>query len=264
MINKSYFCTSDEDFIAVELINGTVQLQVNAGCETLVLENGSNMNDGEKHHVDIFIDGHDVVLRLDYCASATIEETEFKSHVIREDVCEVSGMIPGCGNEISTPAPLQLGGLMGEPSHYQTLGVTQTNFDGVISNVQNNGYLYDLYEPVVSEASVSGNLKTQAFCFEGENAVCRGNAKCVANMERLLYCDCAVGTFGDRCQFRYSIFQKNYRIEYAWSRKVINQPKWCKLMVRCKGVTCFCGETFVFARNVRKNSQCLLGNMCLF
>ena len=91
---------------------------------------------------------------------------------------------------------------MGEPSTYQTLGVTQTNFDGVILNVRNNGYVYDLYEPVVSEASVSGNLKTQAFCFEGGNAVCRGNAKCVANMEQFLYCDCAVGTFGDRCQFR--------------------------------------------------------------
>ena len=180
-----------------------MRLKVNAGCETLTLENGQNLNDGEQHHVDIFIHQHRTVLRLDYCVDATVNETEFKSHVIREDVCEVTGIIPGCGNEISTPAPLQIGGLIGDPTNYKAMGVTQTSFDGVVSNVENNGYLYDLYAPVISDASVSGNLKTQSFCFEGENAVCRGNAKCVATMTEFLYCNCEVGTFGDRCQFRF-------------------------------------------------------------
>ncbi len=185
--------------MAVELHNGTVRLHANSGCGTMLISIGEDLDDGVFHHVDVFINQHDVILRLDYCLDATIDETEFRSHVTREGVCQSSGRIPGCSNFITTPEVLQLGGAANHFLSYQS--VSYDYFDGVISDVTNNGFLYDLADPVHQLRTVAGNVKTDAFCFTNNEAVCFGNSRCVATFAQFIRCDCEVGRYGDRCQF---------------------------------------------------------------
>merc|ERR1712226_1614885 len=50
--------------------------------------------------------------------------------------------------------------------------------------------------------SVSGDIKTDALCYNGNTAVCEGNSKCVASMTQFYFCDCQPARYGDRCQFQ--------------------------------------------------------------
>ena len=62
--------------------------------------------------------------------------------------------IPGCGNFITTPQPLQLGGMATDKLPYQNL--SSDYFNGVISEVVSNGYVLDLAEPRILENSIIG------------------------------------------------------------------------------------------------------------
>ncbi|XP_061162553.1 neural-cadherin-like [Saccostrea echinata] len=152
-----------QDFIALSLIQGYLELIVNHGTGAVSLrvmgkDRGGItrmpvLNDGAWHHLNIIRKGREVTLTVDHCRNA-----QFDTHSeSREDrrPCEVTGSTSGQNKYLNVNHMLQMGGRYTTPDFPQ--GITQERFEGCIRNLYHNGELYDLYTSLNHPGENHGN-----------------------------------------------------------------------------------------------------------
>ncbi|XP_033753809.1 LOW QUALITY PROTEIN: neural-cadherin-like [Pecten maximus] len=139
------------DFIALELIKGYPQLQVDHGTGKVMMPlDGKDknqitrlkkLNDGVWHHIDIVRKGRMVTMTVDQCQASVFERMS-ESNEDRQP-CEITGSTRGRNKYLNVNTMLQMGGRYITPP-YPT-GITNQSFFGCIRNLYHNGELYDLY-----------------------------------------------------------------------------------------------------------------------
>ncbi|KAK3527997.1 hypothetical protein QTP86_013108 [Hemibagrus guttatus] len=128
-----------EDFMAIELIDGTPTLKINHGSGTLVLQLPGNVNVADRrwHRLDVRSNSKDMRFTLDRCAGATVMEMEgVGSWLTTEDhtSCEVTGVTPSLDRHLNGTQVLQLGGV-NENVPYIYPQLQHKHFTGCISNL---------------------------------------------------------------------------------------------------------------------------------
>ncbi|RXN33018.1 neural-cadherin-like protein [Labeo rohita] len=135
-----------EDFMAIELIDGTPTLKINHGSGTLVLQLPGNVNVADRrwHRLDVRSNSKEVRFTLDRCAGATIMEMEgVGSWLTTEDhtSCEVTGITPNMDKHLNVTQVLQLGGV-NENLPYIYPQLQHKHFTGCIRNLIVDSKIY--------------------------------------------------------------------------------------------------------------------------
>ncbi|WAR12271.1 CADN-like protein, partial [Mya arenaria] len=139
------------DYIALSLVDGYPELQVDHGSGVLTLtvdgrdQKGERylqkLDDGRWHHIDIIRKGKTVTLTVDRCDM--LDVNLIQDSAVDRSPCEVTGSSPGDNMFLNVNAMLQLGGRYATPS-YPT-AVRGNRYQGCVRNLVHNGQLYDLY-----------------------------------------------------------------------------------------------------------------------
>ncbi|XP_023671737.2 neural-cadherin isoform X2 [Paramormyrops kingsleyae] len=192
-----------EDFIAIELINGTPTLKINHGSGTLVLRLPGNVNTADRrwHRLDVRSDGKEVRFTLDRCTSGNILEMESVSNwVMTKDLsaCEVSGVTPNLDRYLNLTQVLQLGGV-NENLPYIYPQLQHKHFTGCIRNLVVDSKFYDLGSPADSQGSAPGCLLTDGNCLTMGYPSCGPRGRCQGEWGSFS-CQCVPGYSGHQCE----------------------------------------------------------------
>uniref|UniRef100_A0A8C9S0B3 Si:ch211-186j3.6 n=1 Tax=Scleropages formosus TaxID=113540 RepID=A0A8C9S0B3_SCLFO len=192
-----------EDFMAIELINGTPTLKVNHGSGTLVLQLPGNVDVADRrwHQLDMRSDGKEVQFTLDRCASGTVMEMEGVSNwLVTEDYssCEVSGITPNLDRQLNVTQVLQLGGV-NENLPYIYPQLQHKHFTGCIRNLLVDSKLYDLGSPADSQGSSPGCVLTDGNCASMGYPSCGPRGRCLSEWGSFS-CQCVPGFSGQQCE----------------------------------------------------------------
>uniref|UniRef100_A0A4W6FY89 Si:ch211-186j3.6 n=1 Tax=Lates calcarifer TaxID=8187 RepID=A0A4W6FY89_LATCA len=128
-----------EDFMAIELIDGTPTLKINHGSGTVVLQLPGNVNVADRrwHRLDVRSNSKEVRFTLDRCSGAAVMEMEgLGSWLTTEDhsSCEVMGVTPNTDRHLNMSQVLQLGGV-NEDIPYIYPQLQHKHFTGCIRNL---------------------------------------------------------------------------------------------------------------------------------
>ncbi|XP_036440182.1 neural-cadherin [Colossoma macropomum] len=192
-----------EDFMAIELIDGTPTLKINHGSGTLVLQLPGNVNVADRrwHRLDVRSNSKDVRFTLDRCAGATVMEMEgVGSWLTTEDhtSCEVTGVTPNLDRHLNVTQVLQLGGV-NENLPYIYPQLQHKHFTGCIRNLVVDSKLYDLGSPADSFSSSPGCLMTDSSCMNMGFPSCGTRGRCHGEWGSFS-CQCMAGYSGHQCE----------------------------------------------------------------
>eukprot|EP00794_Sanderia_malayensis_P018890 gene18890-20792_t len=211
-----------KDFMAVELVNGKLQIMVNQGDTYRIFKqtiaSKEPLNDGVFHHVQIYKRGKFIRVTIDKCRKAMIIENSKGSHQDRSN-CEITGTIGGPFKFINGMNPLQVGGIKRKDLKYPPL-TNVDSFAGCIRNVYDNGIMYDLSK-TIKENDVGNECPFFAKCPNCYNGVCRLTSK-------PFVCICDFGWTGKLCNERiksYHYLQNSYS-EYSVPKKRVKRLTW--------------------------------------
>ncbi|XP_071960078.1 cadherin EGF LAG seven-pass G-type receptor 1-like [Antedon mediterranea] len=182
------------DFIALEIIDDTVQFSFSVGDETTSVEASipGGVSDGEWHtvHVDylektatISIDDCDVEVALHFGSSG---ETEYKCAARATQATTEKKFLDLTG-------PFIIGGLPEVPDPFQ---VTSRDFIGCIRDVTIDDNLLDLASSVEDYLTESGCGAKENFCRQG---LCENGGSCISQWNTY-QCECRQGYTGQRCE----------------------------------------------------------------
>ncbi|KAM4688915.1 neural-cadherin-like [Discoglossus pictus] len=189
-----------EDFIVLELQNGSPSLVINHGSGSLFLQFHTKINlaDRHWHNINILINGKKVKMVLDHCANAPVNEaTGHQGSLMDRSTCEASGETPGSKRFLDAYQPLQLGGVRNPLPHLHPV-LTFKGFIGCIMNLRVDSKVYDLEKPAESINSAPGCIVTDGLCSITGSPPCGGNGLCRSDW-RSVKCDCYPGYHGDYC-----------------------------------------------------------------
>uniref|UniRef100_A0A3B3CPW6 Si:ch211-186j3.6 n=1 Tax=Oryzias melastigma TaxID=30732 RepID=A0A3B3CPW6_ORYME len=192
-----------EDFMALELIDGTPTLKINHGSGTVVLQLPGNVNVADRrwHRLDVRSNSKEVKLTLDRCAGAAVTEKEgLGSWVTTEDhfSCEVTGVTPNADRHLNMSQVLQLGGV-NEDIPYIYPQLQHKHFTGCIRNLLVDSKLYDLGSPADSQSSSPGCLTTDSSCVNMGFPSCGHRGRCHGEWGSFS-CQCVPGYTGYQCE----------------------------------------------------------------
>ncbi|KAG9352523.1 hypothetical protein JZ751_020937 [Albula glossodonta] len=192
-----------EDFMAIELIDGTPTLKINHGSGTLVLQLPSNVRVADRrwHRLDVRSDSKEVRLTLDRCTAATVTEMEgVGSWLTTEDhsLCEVTGVTPNADRHLNTTQVLQLGGV-NENLPYVYPQLQHKHFNGCIRNLIVDSKIYDLGSPADSVNSSPGCVMTDGNCVSMGYPSCGPRGWCHGEWGSFS-CQCIPGYSGHQCE----------------------------------------------------------------
>ncbi|TRY92876.1 hypothetical protein DNTS_029152 [Danionella cerebrum] len=191
-----------EDFIALELKNGTPVLSVNHGSGTLTLQLPGivTVTDRRWHHLDIISDGKTIQMVLDHCLGATVNEAEgLGAEVFEMDysVCKTSGETPGDERFLDIYQPLQLGGIK-DTHTLQGSRRVYKGFTGCMRNLVVDSQVYDLGSAGESVNSTPGCALTDGVCLTAAEPSCGVHGRCLGEWGSFS-CDCHPGYKGHKC-----------------------------------------------------------------
>ncbi|XP_030620846.1 neural-cadherin [Chanos chanos] len=192
-----------EDFMAIELIDGTPTLKINHGSGTLVLQLPGNVNVADRrwHRLDVRSNSKEVRFTLDRCAGAVVMEMEgVGSWLTTEDhtSCEVIGVTPNLDRHLNVTQVLQLGGV-NENLPYIYPQLQHKHFTGCIRNLIVDSKFYDLGSPADSFGSSPGCVLTDGSCVNMGYPSCGPRGKCHGEWGSFS-CQCISGYTGHRCE----------------------------------------------------------------
>ncbi|KAJ8343652.1 hypothetical protein SKAU_G00309810 [Synaphobranchus kaupii] len=192
-----------EDFMAIEIIDGTPTLKINHGSGTLVLQLPSNVDvaDRQWHRLDVRSDSKEVRFTLDRCSGITIMEMEgVDSWLTAEDhsSCEVTGVTPNLDRHLNVTQVLQLGGV-NENLPYVYPQLQHKHFSGCIRNLVVDSKVYDLGSPADSVNSAPGCLMTDGNCANTGYPSCGPRGQCHGEWGSFS-CQCLPGYTGHQCE----------------------------------------------------------------
>ncbi|XP_036399302.1 neural-cadherin-like [Megalops cyprinoides] len=192
-----------EDFMAIELIDGTPTLKINHGSGTLVLQLPSNVRVADRrwHRLDVRSDSKEVRFTLDRCTAATVLESEgVGSWLTTEDhsSCEVTGVTPNMDRHLNVTQVLQLGGV-NENLPYIYPQLQHKHFTGCIRNLIVDSQFYDLGSPADSVNSSPGCVMTDGNCVSMGYPSCGPRGWCHGEWGSFS-CQCIPGYSGHQCE----------------------------------------------------------------
>ncbi|XP_069815734.1 neural-cadherin-like [Dendropsophus ebraccatus] len=190
-----------EDFIAVELQNGSPSLAINHGSGSLILKFNKkiDVSDRQWHNLKIVSNGKKVKMILDHCSEKALVNGAGASYDIPGDRswCEVSGETPGKKRFITVYQPLQLGGVKLFPAGIHP-SIHFKGFIGCIRNLQVDSKVYDLEQPIDSVNSAAGCSTLDDHCRATGSPHCGGHGFCRSEWNSAK-CDCHPGFSGEHC-----------------------------------------------------------------
>ncbi|XP_054626385.1 neural-cadherin isoform X2 [Dunckerocampus dactyliophorus] len=192
-----------EDFMALELIDGTPTLKINHGSGTVVLQLPGNVNVADRrwHRLDVRSNSKEVRFTLDRCAGAAVMEMEgLGSWLTTQDhsSCEVAGTTPNTDRHLNTSQVLQLGGV-NEDIPYIYPQLQHKHFTGCVRNLMVDSKLYDLSSPADSQSSSPGCLTTDGSCVNMGYPSCGRHGRCHGEWGSFS-CQCVPGYTGQQCE----------------------------------------------------------------
>ncbi|KAM3928305.1 neural-cadherin-like isoform 2-T2 [Leptodactylus fuscus] len=218
-----------EDFIAVELQNGSPSLAVNHGSGSLLLKftKKRHVSDRQWHNLKILSNGKKVKMILDHC----IEDVSVNGD---RSWCEVSGETPGKKRFLNVYQPLQLGGVKIFPAGIHP-SLHFKGFAGCIRNLKVDSKVYDLERPVDSENSAAGCSITDDQCSVTGSPPCGGHGFCMSEWSSAK-CDCHPGFFGERCDIALQEwnFERGSWVHFVIHHPLSTQTTQVQLLVRTR------------------------------
>uniref|UniRef100_A0AAZ3QNN6 Neural-cadherin-like n=1 Tax=Oncorhynchus tshawytscha TaxID=74940 RepID=A0AAZ3QNN6_ONCTS len=222
-----------EDFMAIELIDGTPTLKINHGSGTLVLQLPGNVNVADRrwHRLDVRSNSKEVRFTLDRCAGATVMEMEgVGSWLTTEDhsSCEVTGVTHLNGTQV-----LQLGGV-NEDLPYVYPQLQHKHFTGCIRNLVVDSKFYDLGTPAASVGSSPGCLTTDGSCVNVGIPSCGPRGRCHGEWGSFS-CQCIPGYTGNQCEHvpEYS-FDGRSHVHYQLASPLPGRRTQVQVLVRTR------------------------------
>ncbi|XP_061758299.1 neural-cadherin-like [Nerophis ophidion] len=193
-----------QDFMALEIVEGTPTLKVKRGSGTVVLQLPSNVKVADRrwHRLDVRSNSQEVRLTLDRCAGAVVTETEgVGSWLTTEDYssCEVIGSSPNTDSHVTSSSPvLQLGGVNQDiPYLYPQL--QHKHFTGCIRDFIVDSKMYDLSSPAEQRSSSGGCVSADSSCSEVAPPPCGRGGRCHGDGVSFS-CQCVPGYSGHVCE----------------------------------------------------------------
>ncbi|KAI1904104.1 hypothetical protein AGOR_G00002230 [Albula goreensis] len=192
-----------EDFMAIEIIDGTPTLKINHGSGTLVLQLPSNVDVADRrwHRLDVRSNSKEVRFTLDRCSGVTVMEMEgVGSWLTTEDhsSCEVTGVTPNMDRHLNVTQVLQLGGV-NENLPYVYPQLQHKHFSGCVRNLVVDSKFYDLASPADSHNSAPGCLMTDGNCANMGYPSCGPRGWCHGEWGSFS-CQCIPGYTGHQCE----------------------------------------------------------------
>uniref|UniRef100_A0A8C1KCP3 Si:ch211-186j3.6 n=1 Tax=Cyprinus carpio TaxID=7962 RepID=A0A8C1KCP3_CYPCA len=177
-----------EDFMAIELIDGTPTLKINHGSGTLVLQLPGNVNVADRRW-------H----RLDVRSNSKVS-VHLGSWLTTEDhtSCEVTGITPNMDKHLNGTQVLQLGGV-NENLPYIYPQLQHKHFTGCIRNLVVDSKFYDLGSPADSSGSAPGCQMTDNSCVNMGFPSCGTRGRCHGEWGSFS-CQCIPGYSGHQCE----------------------------------------------------------------
>ncbi|XP_053709849.1 neural-cadherin [Synchiropus splendidus] len=228
-----------EDFMAIELIDGTPTLKVNHGSGTVVLQLPSNVNVADRrwHRLDVRSNSKEVRFTLDRCAGAAVMEMEgLGSWLTTADhsSCEVAGITPNTDRHLNMSQVLQLGGV-NENIPYEYPQLQHKHFTGCIRNLIVDSKLYDLGSPADAHSSSPGCLTTDSSCVNMGYPSCGHRGLCHGEWGSFS-CQCVPGYTGHQCDEEvpeYS-FDGHSHVRYQLSSPLPARKTAIQVLVRTR------------------------------
>ncbi|XP_068213121.1 putative neural-cadherin 2 [Palaemon carinicauda] len=184
--------------LAIQVVQGKVQMLVEGGSEPLKLRVGTQIDNGEWHTIHTKIDKQGASLMVDLC-----DERWEEGDNSNESPCidRHEWRDPADAELWISASPIQLGGLAHTPpsahSHGWNESPTSELLDGCLSHLNINGQFMDLGEPALSKGSVAGCLPQESSCSYGLGT-CGIRGTCSGGLNKP-ECQCDPGWSGDRC-----------------------------------------------------------------
>ncbi|XP_054588647.2 neural-cadherin [Nothobranchius furzeri] len=228
-----------EDFMAMELIDGTPTLKINHGSGTLVLQLPGNINVADRrwHRLDVRSNSKEVRFTLDRCSGAPVKEMEgLGSWLTTEDhsTCEVTGVTPNTDRHLNMSQVLQLGGV-NEDIPYIYPQLQHKHFTGCIRNLVVDSKLYDLGSPADSQSSSPGCLTTDSSCVNMGYPSCGHRGRCHGEWGSFS-CQCVAGYTGHQCEeeAREFSFDGHSHVHYQLASPLPARRTWIQVLVRTR------------------------------
>ncbi|XP_058848728.1 neural-cadherin-like [Acipenser ruthenus] len=228
-----------EDFIAIELINGTPTLKVNHGSGTLVLKLPSHVNTADRrwHRLDVKGKGKEVRFTLDHCSSGEVTEIEGLGNWLSSEDhsnCEVTGETPNHDRHLNVNQVLQLGGVK-EALPYSYPQLQHKHFTGCVRNLIMDSKFYDLGSPAESLNSSPGCVVTDGNCVSMGYLSCGQRGKCQGEWGSFS-CQCLPGFSGHQCEKvtpEYSLDGRSY-IQYQLAASLPARKTQLQVLIRTR------------------------------
>ncbi|KAM4744534.1 neural-cadherin isoform 2-T2 [Anableps anableps] len=228
-----------EDFMAIELIDGTPTLKINHGSGTLVLQLPGNVNVADRrwHRLDVRSNSKEVRFTLDRCSGAPVMEMEgLGSWLTTEDhsSCEVMGVTPNTDRHLNMSQVLQLGGV-NEDIPYIYPQLQHKHFTGCIRNLIVDSKLYELGSPADWQSSSPGCLTTDSSCVNMGFPACGHRGHCHGEWGSFS-CQCVAGYTGHQCEEEvpeYS-FDGHSHLHYQLASALPARRTWIQVLIRTR------------------------------
>ncbi|XP_027137362.1 neural-cadherin [Larimichthys crocea] len=228
-----------EDFMAIELIDGTPTLKINHGSGTVVLQLPGNVNVADRrwHRLDVRSNSKEVRFTLDRCSGAAVMEMEgLGSWLTTQDhsSCEVTGVTPNTDRHLNMSHVLQLGGV-NEDIPYIYPQLQHKHFTGCIRNLIVDSKLYDLGSPADSQSSSPGCLTTDSSCVNMGYPSCGHRGRCHGEWGSFS-CQCVPGYTGHQCEEEvpeYS-FDGHSHVHFQLASPLPARRTWVQVLVRTR------------------------------
>ncbi|XP_029447582.1 LOW QUALITY PROTEIN: neural-cadherin-like [Rhinatrema bivittatum] len=228
-----------EDFIALELKNGTPSLTVNHGSGSLLLQlpPGIDVADRRWHSIQILSSAKKVRMILDRCTDASRGEGgDALEEMAKVDrlACDVSGETPGSKRFLDVSQPLQLGGVKDSLPYHKS----QTHLKGFVGCIRNlivDSKLYDLEQAAESLSSVPGCAMTDGHCQSDGVPSCGHHGHCLSDWDTFT-CECHPGHTGLKCERELleGTFEGRSWVHYQLRGLLSTQSTHIQLMVRTR------------------------------
>ncbi|CAI5646297.1 unnamed protein product [Oreochromis niloticus] len=226
-----------EDFMAIELIDGTPTLKINHGSGTVVLQLPGNVNVADRrwHRLDVRSNSKEVRFTLDRCSGAAVKEL-VGSWLTSQDhsSCEVMGVTPNTDRHLNMSQVLQLGGV-NEDIPYIYPQLQHKHFTGCVRNLIVDSKLYDLGSPADSQSSSPGCLTTDSSCVNMGYPSCGHRGRCHGEWGSFS-CQCIPGYTGHQCEEEvpeYS-FDGHSHVRYQLASPLPARRTWIQVLVRTR------------------------------
>uniref|UniRef100_A0A3Q2CVV9 Si:ch211-186j3.6 n=1 Tax=Cyprinodon variegatus TaxID=28743 RepID=A0A3Q2CVV9_CYPVA len=215
-----------EDFMAIELIDGTPTLKINHGSGTLVLQLPGNVDVADRRWHRLDVRSNSKVRRL-----ILMEKEGRGSWLTTEDhsSCEVMGVTPNIDSQV-----LQLGGVNEDiPFIYPQL--QHKHFTGCIRNLIVDSKLYDLGSPADWQSSSPGCLTTDSSCVNMGYPSCGHRGRCHGEWGSFS-CQCVAGYTGHQCEEEVPefSFDGHSHVHYKLPSSLPARRTWIQVLVRTR------------------------------